>query len=248
MARIIWSLVAFGVVVAVALLVWSSGKEAPSGFTAESRESPAAETSAASASPVPSVDVQAESSVGRDESVPLRILSRDPESRSQTVSPDLPVSRPQRAARFEAEPIDPQWAPGVESLIYSHVAQAGLDLGGVEAQCRSSTCRLTLTYFDPAATFADLQPRSEEIRAMTTRMIEEGRPDVQSVNIQVESGTDHGAWTATVYVNRQGVMSSTDARLPREIPECVSTGSCQEHFAIQAERFRDSESPQQSVR
>ena len=46
---------------------------------------------------------------------------------------------------FEAESIDPRWAPGMESTIYFRLAQiTDAQIDTMEVECRTSTCRVQL--------------------------------------------------------------------------------------------------------
>lgn len=49
-------------------------------------------------------------------------------------------------AMFEAEPVDSEWARSMEARIERHFRATAPDFHGVEAECRSASCRLVLDH------------------------------------------------------------------------------------------------------
>ncbi len=186
-------------------------------------------------SDAPSTAVETDTSeFGETEHVPVRQVLQvpaptsdapPPVSRMQPVSQEPMLTPGRREAAFLAESVDEAWAPRVESLIYQHVADSQIDADtaiekvvGLDVECRTSTCRLVLWHLDAPGTWDDMQPRLQQVRTMTNRMVEAGRPDVQSVHIELEMDQDQGAPVTTVYVMREGSQSSIGTRLvPRRM-------------------------------
>jgi hypothetical protein len=46
--------------------------------------------------------------------------------------------------RFEAEPVDSEWAPATESKIRSYFSDPAPDFAAVDVECRSESCRIRL--------------------------------------------------------------------------------------------------------
>lgn len=163
-------------------------------------------------------------STGREEALPTFSTTEH----STTEAPSRVLMRSQRQGVFEAEPVDPDWAPRVEALIYSQIIDSGMTLAGLDVECRSFTCKLTLRHFAPARSTEELAPRLAEVRTMTSQMLRAGSADVKSVHIQ--GNVDPNELGATVvYVSREGSQSSIDMRVaPQAIPNapCFSTETC----------------------
>lgn len=49
-------------------------------------------------------------------------------------------------ARFEAEPVDAEWAETMEPRIERHVSETAPEFSSVEVECRSASCRLLLDH------------------------------------------------------------------------------------------------------
>lgn len=48
--------------------------------------------------------------------------------------------------RFEAEPVDSQWAPSVEHRLHKHLSSFAAGFSAVRIECRSATCRIVLEH------------------------------------------------------------------------------------------------------
>lgn len=146
---------------------------------------------------------------------------------------ESPWSSRRLAEDFEGEPIDDNWAPRAESLIYQHLVSSDLALSGYDVECRTKTCRLELRHLWDEASRDQPQLRIKPVRAMTTRLTEAGSPDVQSVRIQIDLDPNQTVPTTTVWVFREGTQSSVDMRLvPTRVNSsgCDSPESCREMF------------------
>jgi hypothetical protein len=154
------------------------------------------------------LDVQAQTSTPEPQPQTLQIQMPDGET-GQVVNavlngagefpPDstlrLLSANPMRDDRFQTEPVDPAWAPGMEAAIYSVVSAVTSNIMEItEVECRTTICRAIA---DHRYAVGDQDP--EALRSATESAMrlfaESFRPLVASPNGRLNSISISGEWS-----------------------------------------------------
>jgi hypothetical protein len=114
---------------------------------------------------------------------------------------------------FATEGIDPSWSSAREAEILGEIGQmTGLQLVTVQVECRTSTCRLQLTY---GVALPDGHPDVVAVHdpifpELFTRLGYEDRPFVTAP--EVISGDNHNTVTSLAYLPRERTAESAANR------------------------------------
>lgn len=114
---------------------------------------------------------------------------------------------------FEAEPVDPSWAPGAESDIYNAMSNGisvrGLQVSIQEVRCRTEACRVLLTYANQPATEDELKELVEPVTLLAQNVAIGSSSVGSGATLEHSGGYPGKPTTSEIFLYRSGAPATT---------------------------------------
>lgn len=114
---------------------------------------------------------------------------------------------------FEAEPVDPSWAPGAESEIYdamtNGISARGLRVAIQEVKCRTEACRVLLTYASQPANEDELKALVEPVTRLAENVATESSSVGSGATLEHSGGYPGKPTTSEIFLYRSGAPATT---------------------------------------